>query len=275
MARINIEDELWTDARFLALASVLGKWAAMGVMVEIFKVAQGFWVQGKLIPADIWGYYHFPPQIESVGLITRRDEGIYVHGSEKQFAWLVQRSNAGKQRKGSKGRNQYSEPKEIADIVQTERFRNANGTLSECLPQSQSQSLKKEEETKNKENTLDQIFGKPKSPAYRPKFDFESVYQRYPRKVGKSKGLKVCERQIKTPEDYDQLSTAVDRYSNYCDAQYSEARFVMHFSTFMNSWRDWLDPTAGTAAKVGSGSGIDWDEFLKRNSGPSSPKETG
>lgn len=78
-------------------------------------------------------------------------------------------------------------------------------------------------------------------------FDFEAIYKKYPRKDGKGGGLKICKAQVKTPEDFAALSHAVDRYAEHCKREISDPKFIRHFSTFMASWRDWLEPDAGTA----------------------------
>lgn len=71
-------------------------------------------------------------------------------------------------------------------------------------------------------------------------FDFEAIYASYPRKLGKSKGMKLCAKQIKTKEDYEQLQVAVKNYAARCVAQQTEERFIKHFSSFMSDdyWRD-------------------------------------
>lgn len=79
-----------------------------------------------------------------------------------------------------------------------------------------------------------------KTSASAPKFDFEILYQKYPLKLGKSKGIERCEREIKTEEDYRNLSVAIDRYRSHIKAQGIEEKFIKHFSTFMSTWRDWL-----------------------------------
>lgn len=77
--------------------------------------------------------------------------------------------------------------------------------------------------------------------------DFESLYQKYPRKVGKQKGIEICKRDIKTPADFESLSKAIDRYKAYLTKNKTEARFIKHFSTFMQSWADWSALNAGEA----------------------------
>lgn len=78
-------------------------------------------------------------------------------------------------------------------------------------------------------------------------FDFEVVYENYPRKIGKSEGIKKCKKEILAEEDYQALRIAVKNYAAYLIAQKTDPKYIKHFSTFMTSWRDWLDPGAGTS----------------------------
>lgn len=78
-------------------------------------------------------------------------------------------------------------------------------------------------------------------------FDFDSVYKTYPRKEGKAKGLALARTQIKTEADYQALARAIERYSKHVQDSGTEPKYIKHFSTFMGSWRDWLDPETGTA----------------------------
>jgi len=79
----------------------------------------------------------------------------------------------------------------------------------------------------------------------RSDFDFESVYKKYPRQIGKKQGLQKAKTAVKSQADFDKLCTAVSNYSEYCRTRSTEERFIKHFSTFMTSWTDWIeiDPT--------------------------------
>lgn len=79
-------------------------------------------------------------------------------------------------------------------------------------------------------------------------FDFEKIYSIYPRKEGKRKGLECAKREIKTPEDFQSLEISICRYKAHLEANRFEAKYIKHFSTFMSSWRDWLDPDAGSSS---------------------------
>jgi hypothetical protein len=91
----------------------------------------------------------------------------------------------------------------------------------------------------------------PDSAAAEPRraFDFDALYKKYPRKDGKTKGIAVCRTQVKSPEDFAALSMAIDRYGEHCKRTISDPKYIKHFSTFMNSWRDWLEADTGTAPK--------------------------
>lgn len=93
--------------------------------------------------------------------------------------------------------------------------------------------------------------------------DFEIVYSFYPRKEGKSAGFKKIRSQLKTHQDLDDLRKAIDNYSTFLKRNGTEARFIKHFSTFMNEWRDWLDPATGTASEMKPE--IDWEKVFNKS----------
>lgn len=74
----------------------------------------------------------------------------------------------------------------------------------------------------------------------------EEIYSGYPRKMGKTKGLTACRQKIKTETDFQNLKQAVTNYREWVNKEKVEDQYIKHFSTFMNSWQDWLDPQTGT-----------------------------
>lgn len=71
-----------------------------------------------------------------------------------------------------------------------------------------------------------------------PEFDFESVYQLYPRKAGKQKGLEKCRKRIKTEEDFAAFTAAVETMSTLWRGH--DTQFCPIFSSFVNQerWKD-------------------------------------
>jgi len=76
--------------------------------------------------------------------------------------------------------------------------------------------------------------------------EFQKVYENYPKKAGKAAGMKLCRRTV-TDADLPALATAIANYRNHLEREKTEPRFIKHFSTFMNEWRDWIDPTHGSS----------------------------
>ena len=69
--------------------------------------------------------------------------------------------------------------------------------------------------------------------------DLESAYRRYPRKDGKSKGLKKLKSEIRSQEDFEKLILAIEKYAASRRGQ--DPQYTKHFSTFVSEWRDWID----------------------------------
>lgn len=105
MARINIEDSLFKDSRFTDLCIKLGsRHAALGAIMEAFILAQKHYLttdNDRLVPLAEWSRNPILAAVFDVGLAENRGKGIYVSGSDEQFKWLIQRSDAGKKLKGA------------------------------------------------------------------------------------------------------------------------------------------------------------------------------
>lgn len=74
-------------------------------------------------------------------------------------------------------------------------------------------------------------------PPYPP--EFEQIYQEYPRREGKTQGFKVYQREIRSPALWNDLSRAISNYRQVKSG--TDPKYLLHFKTFMNQWRDWLD----------------------------------
>lgn len=107
------------------------------------------------------------------------------------------------------------------------------------------QTLSTYETNETKRNETNTIMADCPSGQSRRVYDFDSLYNKYPKKEGKSRGMFLCKTQIKTQKDFDDLSTAIDRYNNHLKEKRTEPKYIKQFSTFMNSWKDWLEPDAG------------------------------
>jgi hypothetical protein len=80
------------------------------------------------------------------------------------------------------------------------------------------------------------------------KTQIEALYLGYPRKQGKSSGLRRLKADLKSGESIQAMVQARDNYVAHLKRARTEPQFVLHFSTWANQWRDWLDPEHGTIA---------------------------
>ena len=70
----------------------------------------------------------------------------------------------------------------------------------------------------------------------------EKVYlDHYPLKKGKTPGVTKLSKEIKSDEDIEKLVRSIETYKK----SINDVKFIKHFSTFANEWRDWLDDNAG------------------------------
>lgn len=119
-------------------------------------------------------------------------------------------------------------------------------------------SVEDKEQDKDKEKDKDKEQEK-------RRFDFEALYKKYPRKLGKSAGIAKAKSTVKTPEDYDRLSAAIDKFNEYHTQAKTEAKFIPYFSTFMSQWADWTESDAGKAEACVDSGGMDWAAFERKH----------
>lgn len=83
-------------------------------------------------------------------------------------------------------------------------------------------------------------------------FNFEAIYQAYPRKEGKSDGMKKLKKIIKSQADYEQFLSAVVTYKRKKAGE--DKQFLLLFSTFCSGrWEDYLPENQPAKPKP-----IDW-----------------
>jgi hypothetical protein len=153
MARVNVEDSIFIDGRFMNLVLKLGSPdTAIGALVRAWRLAQEYFLRddthGK-IPLKVWKQQGMNDTLFDVGLARTENDLVYVSGSETQFAWLNQKSDAGKnlsdkkkqqlelarQRRWNKNQSLNSEISEnLSEISESENLNDLNG--SEALTHS-------------------------------------------------------------------------------------------------------------------------------------------
>lgn len=77
--------------------------------------------------------------------------------------------------------------------------------------------------------------------------DLDKLYAMYPRKIGKTLGFKKLRKELKSLADVEAFKEAIRRYEEELAKNNTDAKYIKHFSTFVNHWRESLDPEYGSA----------------------------
>lgn len=70
------------------------------------------------------------------------------------------------------------------------------------------------------------------------KEQFNILYNKYPKKVGKKEAFRHYKVSVKTDEDIKRIVIALDHYVN---SKRVAKGFIQNASTFFNQWQDWVD----------------------------------
>lgn len=146
MARINLEDSLFQKIGWIELVIELKNAdTALGALMRAWVVAQRFWKENDHgIPKSVWKKERLNDAI--IGrLADDCGDFIYVHGSREQFAWIRQRTLAGK----SGGEASVKAKREIIEENSKQSQASSSGfnppslplPLSLSLPLTQAQDL--------------------------------------------------------------------------------------------------------------------------------------
>lgn len=229
MARINIEDSLFKDARFINLCIFYGnRTKALGSICWAFIVAQRFYLDTeneRLIPISEWKRQECDDKLIEFGLAELRPNGIYVSGSENQFAWLIQKQEAGK--KGGRPKSNIS-PAEKAGGYRAKA--GESGSNPPTLTLTHNKELKNMSAPNGSDDTTTEL-------------DLELIYQEYPKRKGnpqKEKGMKRLKGLVKTPADYELALKAVRGYRQHlASTREIGTSYVKMFSSFWDPHGDW------------------------------------
>lgn len=72
------------------------------------------------------------------------------------------------------------------------------------------------------------------------KANIDEIYKNYPRKVGKTQGYKKLEADLKDENTFKLCVLALEMFNQSIAANKTEEKFIPHFSTWANRWRDYL-----------------------------------
>lgn len=178
MARINVEDSIYSDIRFNDLVQKLNCVdTAIGSLVRAWTLAQKWFIkEDRMIPLTEWKKNRINDALIEVGLAEIIGDHVRVAGAEEQFGWLKQRSDAGR-RSGIVRQNQAIERHRT-----TVQSRSTTVQPVEPLPHS----------LPHTHNTL--IQGEVAEAAVKPKFCLMDLWNKNCGDLPKCKGLSKARR---------------------------------------------------------------------------------
>ena len=162
MARINIENSLWTRGEWLDLVAKAGSAdTAIGSLVRVWIVSQRYWFPKRMpIPAAVWKRERLNDAVIECGLAENREDGIYVRGSEEQFAWLFEAQIAGQKSGEARKKKAAAKPRAKQSKVGQPRLTNLEPRLTEGEPRSTSLLLSLNSSLSSHDsNSLDSLSG--------------------------------------------------------------------------------------------------------------------
>lgn len=197
---------------------------AIGMMVFAWSLAQKTWLKHKGVPIKKW-----PDDLnlliecglaEAITAETSpKHDRIYIKGSRNHFLFLEKMSLAGQ--KGGKSKH----PNKLKNLKQYRKDPSGLPKGSE-ISNSNSNSINNNTSSNSAKATFEPLI--------------EEIYKnKYPRKEGKSLGLKKLKLEIKTEQDLALFDQAVTHYAEHKAGKDEE--FIKLFSTFAKEWRDWIE----------------------------------
>jgi len=78
---------------------------------------------------------------------------------------------------------------------------------------------------------------KVKEKVYTP--NFIKIWDQYPRKEGRKEALRHFHATVKTENDFNRITKAINNYLKYIDVQEIEYQFIKMGSTWFNNWEDY------------------------------------
>lgn len=273
MARINIEESWWSDVRRNKLIKLFKGDARLadGLMVQVWRLSQGFENQSYLIPYSQFKCVEDHALLFECDLAEFRDEKgqkiqgeskrcldgawtclVYVKGSEKNHAWLVNnRGNASQGGKKSALRERDERgrllPKTPSGVQAALGVDPSDLQATSKRVQASSSSSSSSSPSKGKNTIVGIRVDYPR--------EFDDLWVQYGRRGDKKAAHEVYRDCKLTPAELGDLAKAI---KNYC-YKTPEHKFRKHFERFLKvDWREWITLSEGNGL-----CGITVEEFLK------------
>ena len=210
---------------------------ALGALVMAWRMAQEYWVPSKKrIPIAKWSLLSAAQAVIDSGLAVLNSDGVYVAGSEEQFAWLFQRAEAGK-----KGGKASAAARKTKGKNSKHRLSTAEAKSSETNPLTLSLSLSHSQDSSSNSEIYSVGEGASAAPEIKNPIGYfigtyaKAYKSRYGEKARPEVGVKIQGR-IKTFLEDTPIDRACAMIQTYCAMNDSWFLTKGHdFETFMQN----------------------------------------
>lgn len=210
---------------------------ALGALVMAWRTAQEYWVPSKKrIPIAKWSLLSTAQAVIDSGLAVLNSDGVYVAGSEEQFAWLFQRAEAGK-----KGGKASAAARKTKGKNSKHRLSTAEAKSSETNPLTLSLSLSHSQDSSSNSEIYSVGEGASAAPEIKNPIGYfigtyaKAYKSRYGEKARPEVGVKIQGR-IKTFLEDTPIDRACAMIQTYCAMNDSWFLTKGHdFETFMQN----------------------------------------
>ncbi len=160
MARINVDESLFTDPKILYLSKKIGLDRSLGLWVLITRTAQRY-LDERLIPKLEVKLLDLPDEIFDAEILIEKEDG-FQFAYDDQFDWLRKSKDAGRKGAEKRWKKNRETIKKNSDPIAT--LENPNGvecllTLTPTLTPTQSNKLSKPKYYESIINHLNEITG--------------------------------------------------------------------------------------------------------------------
>lgn len=240
--RVNVDTEAHSDPRFARLGQMLGAPPAFAHDVGLARMTRvwAYCTKRTAYALEAWEVDGFIGAPDSMTLLVAcklasPDESgaYYIAGTKGRIEWYATATANG--RKGGRPKRMVSE---------SEPSSNPDHNHPVTHPGNHPQ----EKEEEDLSSSLDLALTRdPSAPSPRTAWAL-AVYQAFPRKEGKTPGLKRLAPQLKSEGDAAAARLAAENYAGHVKAEGRELAHVKLFSTWVGEWRDWVTPEATPAS---------------------------
>ena len=159
-----------------------------------------------------------------------------------------------------KATNKYS----IITVVNWDKYQDENGKRTSSEQQTNSKTTTEEQQDNSKRTQHKNGKNEKKEKNIYICSFFQSVWDEYPKKLGKNKVTKAAMEQLEEAGE-DIVMNAVRNYAEKIKKEGTEEKYIMHGSTFFNgAWRDYVSAESGTPkAEKPKGQKKPWDQVSK------------